>query len=383
MNVSKVYIRGAYGPGNLGDDILMVCVINILKKRFKESDIAVGVDHPQIAKNFNRHIKWLHIKEPVKADLVVLGGGGQFFSFIPPVNKAAPAPSKLARIRKSIRAQTDLKSTLLRLYVGLRGGVDKIYFHQRLAAFCIGLGPFDGGGKQLARAVSVINRCDYISVRDGTSQQHCKTFGKSDVEVYTDPSLLSDLWISSKELNAAHLEKGKYLSFILRDWPHDAKGQQFIKAMVQAADALAKRGERVRLVSLYKERDQHLIDKYNTFEWLCWDAALDTPETFMAKLIVESDVIISARAHGVLLPASLGYPTIAIEIENKLKKVHEMLPRGTTLISTPDPDVMISTIGEFRKTKAQMADYLQQEIAQRSALAQKAVDDFLQWVDKK
>lgn len=383
MNVSKVYIRGAYGPGNLGDDVLMLCVINILKKRFKESDIAVGVDHPEIARNFNPRIKWLHIKEPVKADLVVLGGGGQFFSFIPPAKEVTATTGRFAKAYKSIKAQTDLKSTLLRLYVGLRGGVDRIYFHQRLAAFCIGLGPFDGGGKLLARAVSVINRCDYISVRDGTSQQHCNTFGKSDVEVYTDPSLLSDLWISSKDLEIGSLKKGKYLSFILRDWPHDANGQQFIKAMVQAADELARRGEQVRLVSLYKERDQHLIDKYDQFEWLCWDAAGETPETFMAKLIIESDVIISARAHGVLLPASLGFPTIAVEIENKLKKVHEMLPRGTRLVSTPDPEVILSTIAEFRQSKVQMAEHLKQEIAQRSALAQKAVDDFLNWVDEK
>jgi polysaccharide pyruvyl transferase WcaK-like protein len=383
MNVSKVYIRGAYGPGNLGDDVLMLCVINILKKRFKESDIAVGVDHPDIARNFNPRIKWLHIKEPVKADLVVLGGGGQFFSFIPPAKEVTATTGRFAKAYKSIKAQTDLKSTLLRLYVGLRGGVDRIYFHQRLAAFCIGLGPFDGGGKLLTRAVSVINRCDYISVRDGTSQQHCNTFGKKDVEVYTDPSLLSDLWISSKDLGIGSLKKGQYLSFILRDWPHDANGQQFIKAMVQAADELAKRGEQVRLVSLYKERDQHLIDKYDTFEWLCWDAAGDTPETFMAKLIVESDVIISARAHGVLLPASLGFPTIAVEIENKLKKVHEMLPHGTKLISVPDPDVIMSTISEFRQSKAQMAEHLKQEISQRSSIAQKAVDDFLKWVDGK
>ncbi|NWD24494.1 polysaccharide pyruvyl transferase family protein [Pseudomonas yamanorum] len=383
MNVSKVYIRGAYGPGNLGDDVLMLCVINILKKRFKESDIAVGVDHPEIARNFNPRIKWLHIKEPIKADLVVLGGGGQFFSFIPPAKAATARQGIVAKLHKSLKAQTDLKSTLLRLYVGLRGGVDRIYFHQRLAAFCIGLGPFDGGGKLLDRAVSVINRCDYISVRDGTSQQHCNTFGKSDVEVYTDPSLLSDLWISSKDLEIGSLKKGKYLSFILRDWPHDANGQQFIKAMVQAADQLARRGEQVRLVSLYKERDQHLIDKYDQFEWLCWDAAGETPETFMAKLIIESDVIISARAHGVLLPASLGFPTIAVEIENKLKKVHEMLPRGTRLVSTPDPEVILSTIAEFRQSKVQMAEHLKQEIAQRSALAQKAVDDFLNWVDEK
>ncbi|MEG8244085.1 polysaccharide pyruvyl transferase family protein [Pseudomonas paracarnis] len=383
MNVSKVYIRGAYGPGNLGDDVLMLCVINILKKRFKESDIAVGVDHPEIAKNFNPRIKWLHIKEPVKADLVVLGGGGQFFSFIPPAKEVTASTGRLSKLYKSIKAQTDLKSTLLRLYVGLRGGVDRIYLHRRLAAFCIGLGPFDGGGKLLTRAVSVINRCDYISVRDGTSQKHCNTFGKSDVEVYTDPSLLSEVWISNKDLEIGSLKKDKYLSFILRDWPHDANGQQFIKAMVDAADELAKRGEQVRLVSVYKERDQHLIDKYHQFEWLCWDAAGDTPETFMAKLIVESDVIISARAHGVLLPASLGFPTIAIEIENKLKKVHEMLPRGTKLVSTPDPEVIVSTISEFRQSKVQMAEHLKREISQRSSLAQQAVDDFLKWLDEK
>ncbi|MFD2883350.1 polysaccharide pyruvyl transferase family protein [Pseudomonas lini] len=101
------------------------------------------------------------------------------------------------------------------------------FFHRRLAAFCIGLGPFDGGGKQLTRAVNVINRCDYISVRDGTSQKHCNTFGKSDVDVYTDPTLLSDLWISTKDLNINSVnKKNKYLSFILRDWPHDVNGQK-------------------------------------------------------------------------------------------------------------------------------------------------------------
>lgn len=383
MKSSKVYIRGAYGPGNLGDDILMLCVINILKKRFKESDIAVGVDHPNIAKNFNPRIKWLHIKEPVNADLVVLGGGGQFFSFIPPAKTASSVSLKASKLYKSIKAQTDLKSTLLRLYVGMRGGIDKIFFHRRLAAFCIGLGPFDGGGKLLTRAVSVINRCDYISVRDGTSQKHCNTFGKAEVDVYTDPTLLSDLWISNKDLQLNSANKNKYLSFILRDWPLDANGQKFIEAMVQAADELSKRGEHVRLVSLYKERDQHLIDKYYRFEWLCWDAAVDTPETFMAKLIVESDVIISSRAHGVLLPAALGYPTIAVEIENKLKKVHEMLPRGTRLVSTPDHNLIMATIREFRQSKEQMAEHLKQEVSEKSSIAKNAVDDFLEWVDNK
>lgn len=382
VNISKVYVRGAYGPGNLGDDILMQCVINILKTRFADAAIAVGVEHPQVAKKINPFITWLHIKEPVIADLVVLGGGGQFFSFTPPETKGIGPWLSPSSLYKRISAQANLKSAFLRMYVGMRGGVDNIYIPRRLAAFCIGLGPFERSGKQLERAVNVINRCDYISVRDGTSQQHCTAFGRPGVRVYTDPTLLRDLWISSRELDATGLEKHKYLSFVLRDWPHDANGQAFIAAMVLAAHELSARGERVRLVSLYKERDQALIDKYPAFEWLCWDASADTHDRFIAKWIVESDVIISARAHGVLLPAALGYPTIAVEIENKLNEVHQMLPRGTQLVSVPDPGVMIAAIREFRYCKEQRARHLKQELSQRASLARQGVNDFLQWVDK-
>jgi len=42
----KAYIRGAYGPGNLGDDVLLEVCINILRRHFKEENISVGVKHP-------------------------------------------------------------------------------------------------------------------------------------------------------------------------------------------------------------------------------------------------------------------------------------------------------------------------------------------------
>lgn len=379
---AKVYIRGAYGPGNLGDDMLMLCVINILKNRYLASDITVGVENPGLARKFNSHVNWLHIKQPINADLVVLGGGGQFFSFIPPVPAPPSLSLALSKTYHRIKAQADLKSLLLRLYVGARGGVDKIFFHRRLAAFCIGLGPFDGGGAPLSRAFNIINRCDYVSVRDKTSQQHCSTFGKPDVHVYTDPTLLSALWISKKELCLSRPATNKYLSFILRDWPHDSNGQAYITAMLRAAEACAKRGESVRLVSLFKARDQHLIDSYSNYEWLCWDPAVDSVEHFMATLVGESEVIISTRAHGVLLPAALGVPTIAVAIENKLKKVHEMLPRGTRLVSAPDSQIILKTIGEFRLAKEQMVECLQQEISVQSSVVQHSVDDFLNWLDQ-
>ncbi|EPH2692800.1 polysaccharide pyruvyl transferase family protein [Klebsiella aerogenes] len=79
MKKNKIYIRGAYAPGNIGDDVLMLSVINIVKKVVPEKFISVGVEHPSLARKYNSNIDWIHIKKPISADVVVFGGGGNFF----------------------------------------------------------------------------------------------------------------------------------------------------------------------------------------------------------------------------------------------------------------------------------------------------------------
>nr|ELR9651707.1 polysaccharide pyruvyl transferase family protein [Escherichia coli] len=56
MKKNKIYIRGAYGPGNIGDDVLMLSVINIVKKVVPEKFISVGVEHPSLARKYNSNI---------------------------------------------------------------------------------------------------------------------------------------------------------------------------------------------------------------------------------------------------------------------------------------------------------------------------------------
>ena len=81
LRKTKVYLRGAYGPGNLGDDVLLLCMIKILKKMFKGDEIAVSVNDTKVAKLLDNDVNWVPINSPVFSDIAILGGGGQFFSF--------------------------------------------------------------------------------------------------------------------------------------------------------------------------------------------------------------------------------------------------------------------------------------------------------------
>ncbi|ROR07727.1 polysaccharide pyruvyl transferase family protein [Erwinia sp. JUb26] len=376
MKKNKVYIRGAYAPGNIGDDVLMISVINIVKKVVKDEHISVGVEHPELAKKFNPKVDWVHIKKPISAEVVVFGGGGQFFSFNPPPGIKI---GFFAKFKKALKAQENIFSAVERVYVSYKGAIDKIFFYKKMSAFCIGLGPFDNKGKSFERAKHIINKCDYISVRDDKSKAFCEMLGYKNAVEFTDPSLLSNIWYPEEVAKPYYSEDG-YVSLVLRDWPHDANGQNCIAEMIKFGEYLIEKGEKVRFVSLYKEREAQLLADNSRFEWLIWDPKLHTIPEFMNEFINNSEVIISSRAHGVLLPASLGVPTIAVAIENKLIKVHGMISDGNILINEMKPECFIENLALFRETKEVLRNNLQKDIEMNKVKVTNAIEHFTSWL---
>lgn len=376
MKKNKVYIRGAYAPGNIGDDVLMLSVINVIKEIVPEKNISVGVEHPDLARSYNPNIDWIHIKKPICADVVVFGGGGQFFSFNPP---SSVKQSIFTKISKSVKAQENLGSAIERLIVPFFGAIDKIFLPKKLAAFCIGLGPFDNHGKGYQRAIEIINKCDYISVRDDKSLEYCQMLGFNKAEEYTDPTLLSKIWYP-EEITKPYYTKGGYISIVLRDWPHDQNGQDFIAELIKYGKTLASRGEKVRFVSVYKERELELIGNNDSIEWLVWDARKYSIVDFMDEFISNSEVIISSRAHGVLLPASLGVPTIAVAIENKLFKVHDMIAKGNVLVEIASAEALDSALDMFRDNEGCLRDNLEAEILKNKMKVTNAINSFTTWL---
>ena len=85
-------------------------------------------------------------------------------------------------------------------------------------------------------------------------------------------------------------------------------------------------------ISLYKNYDFNIINKLNKKNNLIWDPVSYTINEFITEL-KKCDVIVSTRAHGVLLPTMAYIPSIAVEIEPKLLAVHQMMPLSTQLLN--------------------------------------------------
>lgn len=375
----RIYIRGAYGPGNIGDDVLMIATINLAKKIPGKNNIYVGVDHPELAKLIDNSVNWVHIKKPIVADLAIHGGGGQFFSFEGVSKKGI---SFIEKIAISLSRQTSVWHAFLRVIFKLFGATDGIYFAKNKAAFCIGMGPFSVKNRDWFRAKKIIPRFDYISVRDKVSAKYAEDFGFKDAKIFSDPSMLRSLWDSGVGDDAFLNKSDNSIYYIIRDWPHSESGASFIDEIFRSADYMAKCGFSVKMVSLYEERDKHLIDSNIDRQWIIWKPGEVSPADFMKKIIGENSVIVTARAHGAWLSAVLGEPSVIVEIEPKLDKVHKMLPNGTILVKECGFDYINDAINKLIKDKKKYRSGVRSDVDAEAIKINEAVNDFIGWVSR-
>lgn len=328
LRKTKVYLRGAYGPGNLGDDVLLLCMIKILKKMFKGDEIAVSVNDTKVAKLLDNDVNWVPINSPVFSDIAILGGGGQFFSF---------KNSGSINIKNPLNFLKDKKSegyTIIDLILGfiLRKIYGIGYKAKKLATFCIGVGPFENGyDKEYNRALKVFNKADFISVRDSKSKIQVIEMCDKMPNQFVDITLNRDLWYDGKQnfLKKKNLNSKPVIGIVIRDWKLNDSGSQIINQLLDF-EKLHPNYDCV-YISFYQKYDENILDKLVGRKVLIWNPESHTVSEFILKLRL-CDVVVSSRAHGVLLPTMAYIPTIAVEIEQKLKAVHQMMPLSTKLI---------------------------------------------------
>ena len=78
-----VFLKGSYGPSNIGDDILMISCANIIKKAVPSDRIAIGIEDIFLAKKLLPDVSFIEHRADrnISARSLIYGGGGQFFSF--------------------------------------------------------------------------------------------------------------------------------------------------------------------------------------------------------------------------------------------------------------------------------------------------------------
>ena len=382
MRKCKVYLKGAYGPGNLGDDVLMIGIINVLKESFRPEDIVVGVENTELARLFDPQINWQHYKIPYQAEYLVYGGGGQFFSFKGKDSQSADSTdhSVLHKLKNFIVNNQNPIHACNRLIASRKGAMENLVLSKNVASYCIGLGPFEVEGKGGERLKKFIKNVDFCSVRDDTSAEHYLNFNgdKDKLHTFKDPSFYSEDWY--QDLNSGNTASRDYISYILRGWPYSGHGQDLIQAMTKHALKMQEKGHKVRFVSLFREKDLDIIEQFPNAEWLIYDVEKHSISGFMEDLLNSSKYICSARAHGVWLPTILGFPVLAVGIENKLNEVHKGLSKCSAITVSADLDCFDNDFNDYCERYGVLESNIQEQVFSNREQALLARKSFNKWI---
>lgn len=382
MSDEKVYLRGAYGPSNLGDDVLLICMINILKEVFKSEEIVVGVEDVAAAKRIDPKVNWIHYKKPCHVKYFIYGGGGQFFSFD---NSNLNRDGFIQKLFKSLKNQDNLISLIQRIMIKRNeSAMESLVVADKVASYCIGFGPFEIKNRDFVRAKKFIGRADYISFRDEKSNFYYKQIsGMANAKVYSDPTFDTDIWLGSNFPVLEDKSKSVYdYSYVLRDWPFDKKAQDKIDKVLAHARSKKDKGYKVRLVSFSKIKDSNIINRVTDIEWLIYDAKKDIPNKFLEELAFKSLVVITTRAHGAWLLASYQKPTVIIAIENKLRQVNKSLINSTVLCEADSLEDIENGVAFFKANYETLKKSISNDCKKGLELALASKSDFIGWLRK-
>lgn len=325
----KCCLRGAYGPGNFGDDLLMLASYNILKDFYDLDELVITAKDSD---GTNIMIPGANVVSPssfVFAKTTFLGGGGQYFCFNEDIdNKRNTFWNKLKKVVDEAGFFDVLFSQVYRRLFKSR------WRSKYNIGFCLGLGPFEkNNSKEECYFESELTGDvgAYLSVRDETSMRLASDFGVRSVHKFSDPIFNNKLWMPKEKVEKVLCKNS--VSIIIRSWPFNSTVNSKISELRTLASFLIKRGYDVNFISLYESYD---IDQINYFRQLgydvtTWKPAVDSLHSFLETLC-SSAYLVTTRAHGAIVPATLGIPAVIVNVEPKLSKVHSMLSGSSMLV---------------------------------------------------
>ncbi|HUT53006.1 MAG TPA: polysaccharide pyruvyl transferase family protein [bacterium] len=361
---------GDYGTGNVGDDVLMTVTTRIALDCLGNSGVAVNIGKPEQVPEWAAPARYISLVDyqVIKARNLIYGGGGQFFSFLNVGKiKKRTFRQRLARIFRGEVGKEQFKKWLHDTTLGSSYSLEA----SRHGAFCVGVGPFEAGHPLNEAAWQKLSRCELLIVRDAMSHQLCVQAGLSHALVRTDACFLRELWLDDSPLETK-AGSGR-VAVIFRSWRHDPAGDAYLSPLRNVVGRLRAEGLKVTLVSLARIKDKELIEAWSDEEIIVYDPFKQSPSRFTRSLAGSFDLVVSARAHGIMLPALLGTPGICVGLEPKLENVHKMLPLGTRYWGPPfsEPE-LVDQVLDMLEHGEQARINLQREVQANQALARRA-----------
>ncbi len=336
----RILLKGYYGFGNFGDDILLKTTWGIVKNKFKTATISVYSNFNKNLNGFNRSdsyneyifkivgdrpelVDWTIVGS---YDLLVDGGGGVYFDH----QKGSLIWWGLNKICRFLgTSQLHSLDVFLRKSLGKK---EKKGYKRRIG-FGLGIGPYDSRSPLLHRHLAEMGSTDVMFVRDNTSLQWLyllKYSGKKHLS--TDIAFLDQYWLPEGINNRSKQFNGN-LGIILLDW-HEGNAERFHE-FKEFANWAIKSGHSVTFFSFDENNDKMYVKEFQSlYNLLVWNPNKSSINDFLL-LLGKQDIVFSARAHGIIISSILGVPTVSIGTSKKLIEVSKMFPNSSPLINEP------------------------------------------------
>lgn len=366
-----IAIKGRYGYTNFGDDALMVAAYKIINRVFSTNPSIIlngGSDY------FNRLIPGVDTinadkRNMEKIDVIVLGGGTQFFSF-----QRSFITGLLDKFRQRIQYLKHPNEFVRKLFQKMDIGPSTA---PMMIAIGIGIGPFENDCTKKERVRKLFKRFDYVAVRDGYSADLCKAWDISNTSVYADLCYLKGCWDTIPD-NFSTNEKSPYIrkiGVIPRDWPHTKSGNAYAQSLLQTVHRCNASGKEVDYILFGSDKGWTRRLKNVKNKIVTWNPETQSIAGFF-KILSTYDAFVTSRFHGAVFASILGKPVVCIEIEQKLKMIADMLGEGARLWSHPfDVETCMNHITSLDKKYDPSVKALKKIVAAQGILVEKMIEE--------
>ena len=375
QSLRTIEIKGAYGFGNFGDDALMFAVYQVATRVFEPQSITFLCHDAGYIQRILPGVKIVPPDEENRpeADILLYGGGTQFYSF--PLTKERTIPS-FESIVRNLREPSCIGT---KIHKRIRQFVPDTETTHKLAAIGIGLGPFDENSCRLSESKKLFRRMEYVAVRDIDSYRLCQEWGCRNLSLSTDLCYFPELWQTCESKNYRDTDGNlNRIGVIVRDWGHNHEGNSYTEPLFRTIDSLRREGKTVEFISFSATSDGEWIKRLkdrNEFITV-WNPESESISSFLGFLS-KYDLFITARYHGAVFASILRKPTVAIEIEKKLALVSDLLGDGARLWAYPFNSAhCLEHIAEFERNYSRSVKCIDGIVEGQMRLARKMVEDF-------
>ena len=303
----NVVISGYYGFHNEGDEAMLYAIVNGLRDRLPRLEIVVlSRDPAYTARQFK--VKTVHRDNPAQiwhalreSDLLISGGGG---------------------LLQDVTGPNSILYYLGIVFIAKLMGKPVFFYGQ-------GIGPVR---TMLGRAMMklIVNRVDFITVRDSSSQAELQSLGvnKPPVYVTADPVLGLDPAFINKErgkavLKELGLDESPVVGISVRPWK-DLTGYQ--RVMIDLVRDFIRQGYRVLMVPMHHSADFQISHEIAVAAGTgC--AVLEKEYNFLEllEIIGNMHILVGMRLHFLIFGALMNVPMVGIAYDPKVSSFLEMV----------------------------------------------------------